>query len=120
MENRVLAVRTPGALTSEDFARLADVPPKAEWFANLTNPNTRRAYKSDGRSFMGFLGIEQGQELRKVVRAHVLAWRKAIATQAPATVRRKLAAISSLFDYLCDQNAVSGNPVSSFQRPLGR
>ena len=117
MENGVLAVRTPGALTGEDFARLADVPPEAEWFANLTNPNTRRAYKSDVRSFMGFLGIEQGQDLRKVVRAHVLAWRKAIATQAPATVRRKLAAVSSLFDYLCDRNAVPGNPVSGIQRP---
>jgi len=117
MVKEVLAVRPGVALTGEDFARLADVPPEAEWFANLTNPNTRRAYKSDVRSFMGFLGIEQGQELRKVVRAHVLAWRKAIAIQAPATVRRKLAAVSSLFDYLCDRNAVQGNPVSSIQRP---
>jgi site-specific recombinase XerD len=117
MENGVLAVRPVTALSDEQFAQLADVPPEAEWFANLTNPNTRRAYKSDVRSFMGFLGIQQGQDLRRVVRAHVLAWRKAIATQAPATVRRKLAAVSSLFDYLCDRNAVTGNPVSSIQRP---
>jgi len=117
METAVLTFRPTTALTGEDFARLADVPPEAEWFANLTNPNTRRAYKGDVRSFMGFLGIEQGQDLRKVVRAHVLAWRKAIAAKAPATVRRKLAAVSSLFDYLCDRNAVPGNPVSSIQRP---
>jgi integrase len=117
METGVLAVRTTAALTGEDFARLADVPPEAEWFANLTNPNTRRAYKSDVRSFMAFLGISQRIDLRRVVRAHVLAWRKAIVAQAPATVRRKLAAVSSLFDYLCDRNAVPGNPVSSIQRP---
>src|ERR1035438_4425666 len=109
MGNGVLAVRPVSTLSDEQFAQLADVPPEAEWFANLSNLNTRRAYRSDVRSFMGFLGIEQSQDLRRVVRAHVLAWRKAIATQAPATVRRKLAAVSSLFDYLCDRNAVPGN-----------
>jgi hypothetical protein len=30
---------------------------------------------------------------------------------ASATVRRKLSALSSLFDYLCERNAVTGNPV---------
>ncbi len=27
----------------------------------------------------------------------------------PASIRRKLSALSSLFDYLCEHNAVSGN-----------
>ena len=31
-------------LTAEDFLRLSDVPPEAEWFANLTNCQTRRAH----------------------------------------------------------------------------
>jgi hypothetical protein len=82
MEDGVLAVRPVATLSDEEFAQLADIPPEAEWFANLTNPNTRRAYKSDVRSFMDFLGIEQGQDPRKVVPAQVLAWRKAIAAQA--------------------------------------
>ena len=30
-------------LTAAEFHRLADVPPEVEWFANLSNPNTRRA-----------------------------------------------------------------------------
>lgn len=34
-------------LTRAEFHRLADVPPEAEWFANLDNPNTRRAYRND-------------------------------------------------------------------------
>jgi hypothetical protein len=32
-------------LTAAEFRRLADVPPEAEWFANITNPNSKRAYK---------------------------------------------------------------------------
>jgi hypothetical protein len=31
--------------------------------------------------------------------------------------RRKLAALSALFDYLCERNAVSGNPVDGVKRP---
>jgi len=33
-------------LTAAEFHRLADVPPEVEWFANLTNPQTRRAYEN--------------------------------------------------------------------------
>ena len=32
-------------LTRAEFHKLAEVPPEAEWFANLDNPNTRRAYR---------------------------------------------------------------------------
>jgi len=35
----------------------------------------------------------------------------------PSTLRRKLSALSSLFDYLCEKNAVVGNPVDGVQRP---
>src|SRR5215218_9874077 len=31
-------------LTAAEFHRLADVPPEVEWFANLSNPHTRRVY----------------------------------------------------------------------------
>jgi hypothetical protein len=31
-------------LTAAEFHRLADVPPEVEWFANLGNAHTRRAY----------------------------------------------------------------------------
>jgi len=33
-------------------------------------------------------------------------------------IRRKLSALSSLFDYLCERNAVSGNPVDGVKRPM--
>ncbi len=35
----------PRALSVTQFQTLAEVPPEIEWFANLTNTNTRRAYR---------------------------------------------------------------------------
>jgi integrase/recombinase XerD len=35
-----------------------------------------------------------------------------------ASIRRKLSALSSLFDYLCERNAVAGNPVDGVKRPI--
>ena len=37
-----------------------------------------------------------------------------------ASTRRKLSALSSLFDYLCERNAVSGNPVDGVKRPMAK
>jgi integrase/recombinase XerD len=37
---------------------------------------------------------------------------------ADTSIRRKLSALSSLFDYLCERNAVLGNPVDSVKRPM--
>jgi len=66
---------------------------------------------------MAFLSIREPEALRRVGRPHVIAWRKTLTAQAPATVRRRLAAVSSLFNYLCERNAVLANPVSGVQRP---
>lgn len=41
------------------FQGLADVPPEIEWFANLTNANTRRAYQQDITDFMAFAGLRR-------------------------------------------------------------
>ncbi|WP_036047147.1 tyrosine-type recombinase/integrase [Paraburkholderia mimosarum] len=106
-------------LTAAQFHRLADVPPEAEWFANLDNPRTRRAYQADLRDFMDFTTISRPEDFRIVTRAHVLAWRKVLEDRAlsGATIRRKLAALSSLFEYLCEKNAVDFNPVKGAKRP---
>jgi hypothetical protein len=49
---------TPGdrRLTAAQFQGLAEVPPEIEWFANITNPGTRRIYKIAIREFMRFIG----------------------------------------------------------------
>ncbi len=106
-------------LTAETFQRLADVPPEVEWFANLGNAQTRRAYENALQDFMRFTGIVQPEEFRTVTRAHVIAWRDDLARRALSsqTIRHRLAALSSLFEYLCDRNAVTHNPVKGVKRP---
>ncbi|MEM1452600.1 MAG: tyrosine-type recombinase/integrase [Bacteroidota bacterium] len=107
------------ALAAHEFERLADVPAVMVWLGNIDNPNTRRAYQGDLESFIAFCGIERPDELRDVARAHIIAWRDALQATglAPATVRRKLSAISSLYDFLCNENAVELNPVAGVKRP---
>jgi site-specific recombinase XerD len=53
-----------------------------------------------------------------VTRAHVNAWRKDMESRKLAPTSRKLSALSSLFDYLCERNAVLGNPVEGVKRPV--
>jgi site-specific recombinase XerD len=107
------------ALTAAEFFKLADIPPEVEWFANLRNPNTRKAYENDLREFQRFVGIVHPEEFRTVTRAHVIAWRKDLERRAcaPTTIQRKLAALSSLFAHLAEQNAVLHNPVDGVKRP---
>jgi site-specific recombinase XerD len=108
-----------GLLTRKEFQQLADVPAEMEWFANLDNQRTRRAYQIDLKEFMSFVGIRRPEEFRLVTRAHLIAWRKQLESRllAGSTIRRKLAALSSLFEYLCEHNAVMHNPVKGVKRP---
>src|SRR5216683_3087794 len=72
------------------------------------------------RGISAFTGIRQPTELRSITRAHVIAWRKHLESRAlaPSSIRRKLSALSALFDYLCERNAVAGNPVDGVKRPM--
>ncbi len=44
-------------LSRAEFQQLAKVPAEIEWFGNINNPRTRRAYMLDLRDFMDFFGI---------------------------------------------------------------
>ena len=63
--------RVSRLLTTAEFHHVADVPPEIEWFANLSNPQTRRAYKNAIRDFMRFTGIVRPDEFRTVTRVHI-------------------------------------------------
>ena len=108
-------------LSAAEFQRLADVPPEVEWFKNIRNPSTKRAYKHAIKDFMLFAGIKLPEEFRTVTRAHVIAWRDKLGDDrrelSGTTIRHRLAALSSLFQYLCDKNAVTHNPVKNVKRP---
>lgn len=107
-------------LTREAFHRLSDVPPEQEWFNNIDNVQTSRAYKNAVHDFMRFTGIVGAQEFRSVTRAHVIAWRDDLKARrlSGASIRHRLAALSSLFQYLCERNAVTHNPVKGVKRPF--
>lgn len=115
----LLPLPSTSSLTAAQFTTLATVPAENEWFANLGNKGTRRVYEPVIRDFMRFVGITTPQEFRSVTRAHVIAWRDDLHTRslAAATIRRHLASLSSLFDYLCEKNAVTHNPVDGVKRP---
>ena len=114
-----LIVAPQNLLSRAEYQRLADVPPEIEWFANLGNQATRRAYENALKDFMAFTGIVQPDEFRTVNRAHVIAWRDELVQRGLSgmTVRHRLAALSSLFEYLCEKNAVTHNPVKGVKRP---
>ncbi len=58
-------------------------------------------------------------QFRGITRAHVLAWRQCLEQRGlgGASIRRKLAGLSSLYEYLCNRHAVSHNPVKGVKRP---
>jgi integrase/recombinase XerD len=68
---------------------------------------------------MRYPGITYPSAFRDVVRAHVLAWRRDLELYAlsRASIHRKLAALSSLFESLCEANAIQGNPVDGVKWP---
>jgi integrase/recombinase XerD len=117
--NELVSINSERTLTAEQYSQLAHVPPELEWLANITNPKTRRFYKADVQEFITFTGMVDHTGLRSVVRSHVIAWRKDMESRSlsAASIRRKLSALSSLFDYLCERNAVLGNPVDGVKRP---
>lgn len=71
------------------------------------------------KAFFAFLGVKSSENFREVRRGHVIAWRDKLHSEGlgASSIRRKLAALSSLYAYLCDQNAVVGNPIDGVGRP---
>jgi integrase/recombinase XerD len=115
----IASARASRMLTAAEFQQLADVPPAAEWFANLSNPSTRRAYETAVKDFMRCVGIARPEEFRIITRAHIIAWRDELARRGlrGATIRQRLASLASLFEYLCNKNAVTHNPGKGVERP---
>jgi integrase/recombinase XerD len=125
LPSEITAARVSRLLTAAEFQQLADVPPETEWFANLTNLHTKRAYEDAVGDFVHFTGIARPEEFRTVTRAHVIAWRDDLKKRltkrgepwSDSTIRHRLAALASLFQYLCEKNAVTHNPVKGVERP---
>lgn len=115
-----LPTKSNRLLTSDEFHKLAEVPPEVEWFANINNAQTRRSYENAMKDFMAFTGITRPEEFRAITRAHIIAWRDELTNRdlSGTTIRHRLAALSSLFEYLCERNTVTHNPVKGVKRPV--
>ena len=97
--------------------QLAAIPEEEIWLAKQKSKQTRRAYQLDVRHFMRALGITSTDALRQVDHRAVIAWERMQREQEGATastVRRRLAALSSLFKHLVRHGAAAVIPSSTW------
>lgn len=97
----------------------ADLAIGHEWLTQFLSPHSRRAYAADVREFLRLCDIGSVEQLCNVTRGHVIGWRERLIAQGagPATQRRKLAALASLFRFMCARGLVAVNPVLGVRRP---
>lgn len=99
---------------------LKTIPEEEVWLASRKSARTRRAYRTDVAHFMQTFGINTPEELRKVDHRAVIAWERRMREEEgkeATTVRRRLAALSSLFAHLVKFGVVEVNPVRDVERP---
>ena len=107
-----------GAITRLD--QLAQIPEEEVWLQAQKSARTRRAYRADVTNFLKTLGIGSADQLRQVDHRAVIVWERhmrEIEAAAPSTIRRRLAALSSLFRHLVSHGLAERNPASEIRRP---
>lgn len=96
-----------------------------EFFDNFTSEHTRLNYRSDLNLFLKFAQQEFKLDLLSVEREHIIKYRNWLSEvggqkqvgHAPKSIARKLAALSSYFDFLVEKGQRQFNPASSVKRP---
>ncbi len=94
------------------LSKLVDIPEEEIWLAKQKASAPARAYKLDVQHFMRTLHIRSYDELRQVDHRAVIAWERImreIGEVEPSTIRRRLAARSSLFKHLVRHGHAEGN-----------
>ena len=100
--------------------QLADIPEEETWLQKQKSARTRRAYRQDVRHFMATLGIATPAQLRQADHKAVIAWERFMRESehaAASTIRRRLAALSSLYKHLVRHGHAARNPVAEVERP---
>jgi site-specific recombinase XerD len=98
-----------------------------EFFENFSSQNTRISYQNDIQQFLEFVA-ERNVKIKKytqIERLHVIKFRNWLQEFggrndggcAPKTISRKLASISSYFDYMVEKGIAKINPATSVKRP---
>lgn len=99
---------------------LAAIPEEKVWLAKQKSARTRRAYQQDVSHFMRVVGVRSREELRTVDHKAVIAWERymrEVEGAQSSTIRRRLAALSSLFRHLVSHGHAAKNPVTEVDRP---
>ena len=127
-QNQLPAILPPGALTTMTDthmvpALIADAGDQAAWryveffAANISNPNTRRAYARACAQFFGWCE-DSGLTLATVRPTHVAAWVERLREKhGAAGVKQQLAAVRMLFDWLIIGQVVPVNPAAAVRGP---
>ena len=117
---KALVPSSRGAVERISVDQLAGIPEEEIWLASRKSARTRRAYRNDVTHFMRTLNIRTPDELRRVDHRAVMAWERLMREEQgsqASTVRRRLAALSSLFAHLVKFDVVDMNPVRDVERP---
>ncbi|GAB4072248.1 tyrosine-type recombinase/integrase [Ancylobacter sonchi] len=86
--------------------------------AQIRNPNTRRAYGKDVSQFFEWCQAQGVHELSEIHTLHVAAYVELLTkSHAAPTVKRHVAAIRRLFDWLVTGQVLSANPALSVRPP---
>ena len=96
---KAIAVSRKPTLQRMSVYVLAAIPKEEVWLASRKSPRTRRAYRTDVAHFMQTFNITSADELRQVDHRAVMAWERVMREEEEleaSTVRRRLAALSSL------------------------
>jgi integrase/recombinase XerD len=90
----------------------------AGWLLGYSSDNTRRAYGADLRAFVAWLA-EVGVEPFAARRTHVDAWARTLEAGGarPSTVARRIAAVSSFYEWCADEGLIDANPARRVRRP---
>jgi integrase/recombinase XerD len=117
---KALVPSSRGAVAHISVDQLAGIPEEEIWLASRKSARTRRAYRNDVTHFMRTLNIRSFDELQRVDHRAVMAWERLMREEQgsqASTVRRRLAALSSLFAHLVKFGVVEINPARDVERP---
>ena len=123
MPDLIFAISTEDGSTDHSLLRrsdaLAAIPEESLWLANFVSPRTRRTYQAAIRDLIAFHDLRSPEDLHAIGPSHLIAWREHLIQSGarPRTVQNRLAAVSSLFQHLCERQIATRNPVAGIKRP---
>ncbi len=97
-----------------------------EFFENFTSHHTRKNYLVDINQFLEWISFYyQFDDYDQIRRIHIIKFRNFLSETgghndepcSPKTINRKLASLSTYFNFLVEKNLAPANPVTSVKRP---